>query len=269
MQSDNAETRLETDSGILHFKSRRCTIRTAFTMTQCRPFSEMWIQSKAFAKFRTGEQNIRVKGCNEHVRGLRARGIMVDMEEGVINQSKRKITGKLFDQHQFITSVSGSGNNWAYGHNVYGVEYQEQIMDSIRKEAEFCDSLQCFMTIQSSGGGTGSGLGSRICTLLEDEYPSVYRFSAAVVPSPTDDVVTSPYNTILSLWKLTEHSDCVIPLDNQALHSIVKKVTQYKESGLKGRRLGSALTDNGNQSRQVAFDAMNNIVANLILNMTR
>jgi len=49
------------------------------------------------------------------------------------------------------------------------------------------------------GGGTGSGVGSRIVGLLGDYYPEVFRFTASVFPSKDDDVVTSPYNSLFSL----------------------------------------------------------------------
>jgi Tubulin/FtsZ family, GTPase domain len=38
-----------------------------------------------------------------------------------------------------------------------------------------------------------------------------------------DDVVTSPYNAVLALHKLTEHADCVLPVDNQSLLEITAK----------------------------------------------
>ena len=43
---------------------------------------------------------------------LRARAILVDMEEGVVNQLLRSSLGELFDPHQCVTDVSGAGNNW-------------------------------------------------------------------------------------------------------------------------------------------------------------
>jgi len=80
-----------------------------------------------------------------------------------------------------------------------------------------------------AGGGTGSGLGTYVLSLLADEYPEVYRsvspvlqetrrfgygahsaslrdtkallclldrFTNSVFPSEDDDVVTSPYNSV-------------------------------------------------------------------------
>ena len=43
---------------------------------------------------------------------LRARGVMVDMEEGVVNAIKKSVLSELFDADQHVTSVSGCGNNW-------------------------------------------------------------------------------------------------------------------------------------------------------------
>lgn len=75
--------------------------------------------------------------------------------------------------------------------------------------------------MHSIGGGTGSGLGTYILQALEDYFPEVYRFSTAVFPSEDDDVVTSPYNSVLALRELSEHADCVMPVDNASLADIV------------------------------------------------
>lgn len=34
-------------------------------------------------------------------------------------------------------------------------------------------------------------------------------------PSSDDDVVTSPYNSVLAMRQLTEYADCVMPIENQ------------------------------------------------------
>ena len=43
-------------------------------------------------------------------------------------------------------------------------------------------------------------------------------------PSNDDDVITSPYNSMLALNMLIDHADCVLPVDNQALFDIVSRV---------------------------------------------
>jgi tubulin epsilon len=60
--------------------------------------------------------------------------------------------------------------------------------------------------------------------LLEDEFPDVYRFTCSVFPSEDDDVITSPYNAMLSLAELTEHADCVLPIENASLSDICGRI---------------------------------------------
>ena len=72
----------------------------------------------------------------------------------------------------------------------------------------YCISPACFT-------GTGSGLGTYVLRLLEDEFPDVYRFNVPVYPSLDDDVITSPYNCVLATRQLTEGADCVMPIENQ------------------------------------------------------
>lgn len=160
---------------------------------------------------------------------LKARSILVDMEEGVVNQVLKSPMGELFDRSQLLTDVSGAGNNWAHGFYGYGPRYQESVMEKVRLSLEACDSPQSFFMITSTGGGTGSGLGSFILEQLADCYPELYRFNAAVFPSDDDDVVTSPYNFCLAFDKLVQHSDCVLPLENQALLDVSAAV----EAGLR------------------------------------
>lgn len=41
---------------------------------------------------------------------------------------------------------------------------------------EMCDSLQSFFLMHSLGGGTGSGLGSRILEMLADTHPKIFKW---------------------------------------------------------------------------------------------
>ncbi|CAI9566902.1 unnamed protein product [Staurois parvus] len=121
------------------------------------------------------------------------------------------------------------------------------------------------------GGGTGSGLGTYVLNVLEDEFPEVYRFVTSVYPSAEDDVITSPYNSVLAMKELTEHADCVLPIENQSLADIVNKIVQMTNSGKLGSvKQNSLLISNkgGVKESEKPFDAMNNIVANLLLNLT-
>uniref|UniRef100_A0A5S6K0Q5 Histone-binding protein RBBP7 n=1 Tax=Xenopus tropicalis TaxID=8364 RepID=A0A5S6K0Q5_XENTR len=197
--------------------------------------------------------------------------VLIDMEEGVVNEILQGPLRDLFDSKQLITDVSGSGNNWAVGHKLYGGQYREHIVENLRRTAEQCDCLQCFFVIHSMGGGTGSGLGTFVLNVLEEEFPEVYRFVTSVYPSAEDDVITSPYNSVLAMKELTEHADCVLPIENQALVDIVNKINQMANTGKLGNvKSNSLLTSNkgGIKENEKPFDAMNNIVANLLLNLT-
>ena len=169
------------------------------------------------------------------IRALKARAVVVDMEEGVTNELLSGQMRDVFDTKQFITGQSGSGNNWACGSHHYGPMYRDTLLEAVRRQAEDADSLQSFLLLHSLGGGTGSGLGSYMLGALADEYPDVYRFSVSVFPSEDDDVVTSPYNAMLSCAALAEHADCVMPVENQALMDIV--VDPVQVAGVTARQL--------------------------------
>ncbi|KAF0023345.1 hypothetical protein F2P81_023975 [Scophthalmus maximus] len=211
-------------------------------------------------------------GFGGRIQHLKARAVLVDMEEGVVNEILQGPLSEVFDSTQLLTDVSGSGNNWAVGHMSYGSVYREQIVDKLRKAAEHCDCLQCFFLIHSMGGGTGSGLGTRVLSLLEEEFPEVCRIVTSVYPSPEDDVITSPYNSVLAMKELSEHADCVIPVENQSLVDIVNKIKHMSDGGKPGltiRKDSSIISGQGGlRGAEKPFDAMNNIVANLLLNIT-
>ncbi|EGZ16744.1 hypothetical protein PHYSODRAFT_500449 [Phytophthora sojae] len=213
------------------------------------------------------------------IRSLKARAILVDMEQGPVAETMAGPLGELFDQQQLLTDVSGSGNNWAHGHCVYGPKYDEQLQDKLHQAVELCDSLQSFFVMHSMGGGTGSGLGTYILGLLEDQYPDVYRFATVVFPSEDDDVVTSPYNSMLALRELTEHADCVLPIENEALMEMCAKIDRGTASaalsGFGSEESAARVVDDsrltdGVDLRQLenAFGEMNNIVARLLTNLT-
>ena len=134
-------------------------------------------------------------------------------------QGLRKLaraTNKLW-----FTGECGAGNNWAKGFYTNGSNLLEQVLDSVRKEAEACDAIQGFQIAQSLGGGTGSGLGTLILYHLQEEYPDRILSSIGVFPSPkVSDIVLEPYNTILAVKQLIETTDEVFSFDNEALYEI-------------------------------------------------
>jgi tubulin epsilon len=99
------------------------------------------------------------------------------------------------------------------------------------------------------------------------------RFDTCVFPSDDDDVVMSPYNSVLALNMLTEHADCVLPIENQSLIDIVNKVKGPSSSSRSEGETVGKITDNAagvasKSAKRKAFDSMNNIAANLLTNLT-
>jgi tubulin epsilon len=212
-------------------------------------------------------------GVGSPVSRLRARALLVDMEEGVINEVLNGPLQDLFDAKQTVRSTDGSGNNWAHGQH-YGAQYGGEVLESLRAVAETCDSLQSFFLMHSLGGGTGSGLGTYITSLLGDAFPKVYRFTTAVFPSAGDDVVTSPYNSVLSSSELIDHSDCVLPVDNQSLAEVVamiNKDTEKEQKRTASREASASLLSSRDarvKKKKQAFADMNRVAAHMLTNLT-
>merc|ERR1712127_792263 len=88
------------------------------------------------------------------------RAVLTDLEPGTMDAIRASTFGKLFRPDNFVFGQSGAGNNWAKGHYTEGAELVDAIMDTVRKEAETCETLQGFQLTHSMGGGTGSGMGT-------------------------------------------------------------------------------------------------------------
>lgn len=206
---------------------------------------------------------------------IKARCVAVDTEEGVLKSILKGPLSNLFDSQHFVSDVSGAGNNWAVGHLEYGDKYCDEISESVRSIVEKCDSLQTFVFLHSLSGGTGSGLGTRVLGLLEDEYPAVFRFSSVVMPSDVEDVVTAPYNSCFSLRELIEHSDCVLPIDNDALATMAERsLTGGRRPGAPQATAPTRPSQQGyavakaTETKDLPYDTMNAIFAQMLSNLT-
>lgn len=78
------------------------------------------------------------------------------------------------------------------------------------------------MMCHSIAGGTGSGMGSFLLEKLNDRYPKKLVQCYSVFPNQEEmsDVVVQPYNSMLTLKRLTDFADSVVVLDNTALNRI-------------------------------------------------
>jgi tubulin gamma len=160
----------------------------------------------------------------------------------VINAIQTGPYRNIYNPENFFVAQegSGAGNNWAAGYAA-GDQVQEEIFDMIDREADGSDSLevcsllvngilvrmlrqgsQGFMLLHSIAGGTGSGLGSYMLERMNDRFPKKLIQTYSVFPdAQAADVVVNPYNSLLTLRRLTQNADSVVVLDNGALSRIV------------------------------------------------
>ena len=68
------------------------------------------------------------------------------------------------------------------------------------------------MLLHSIAGGTGSGLGSFLLERLNDRYPKKLIQTYSVFPNSEEvsDIVVQPYNSMLTLKRLTNNADSVV-----------------------------------------------------------
>lgn len=151
------------------------------------------------------------------------RAVLIDLEPRVIHSIQTSMYASLYNPENVFVSKEGggAGNNWAAGYSkAEGI--QEEILDMIEREADGSDSLEGFVLLHSIAGGTGSGFGSYLLEKLNDRFPKKLIQTYSVFPNQlrTSDVVVQPYNSLLTLKRLTLNSDCVVVLDNAALNHI-------------------------------------------------
>ena len=151
------------------------------------------------------------------------RALLLDLEPRVINSIQNSDLRSLFNHENVFVADhgGGAGNNWASGY-AQAESVQEDILEMIDREADGSDRLEGFVLCHSIAGGTGSGMGSYLLEALNDRYGKKLLQTYSVFPNQneTSDVVVQPYNSLLTLKRLTLNADCVVVLDNTALYRI-------------------------------------------------
>ncbi|KAL3810696.1 hypothetical protein ACHAXA_004642 [Cyclostephanos tholiformis] len=154
------------------------------------------------------------------------RALLIDLEPRVVNKlTHQGAYRNLFNEENVFIAQDGggAGNNWASGFR-QGEQHHETVMDMIDRESDNSDSLEGFVMCHSIAGGTGSGMGSYLLEALNDHFPKKLVQTYSVFPNWTEnhqsDVVVQPYNSVLTLKRLTLNADAVVVLDNTALNRI-------------------------------------------------
>ncbi|OMJ65502.1 hypothetical protein SteCoe_38102 [Stentor coeruleus] len=148
------------------------------------------------------------------------RAVFIDLEPSVIDEIRKSFQG-LFHPDQLITGKEDSANNFIRGHYTIGKDIADLALDQIRKISEKCDGLQGFFMFHSIGGGTGSGFGTLLLSILGIDYPKKPKITYSVFPSPKiSPCVVEPYNSVLCVHELLEHSEISVIFDNEAIYDI-------------------------------------------------
>ena len=127
-------------------------------------------------------------------------------------------------QVSLLSPSKADSSSDARGHYTIGKEHVETVIDSIRRVADNCSSLQGFLIFHSFGGGTGSGFGALLLECLSTDYGKKSKLEFAVYPAPrVSTAVVEPYNAVLSTHSTIENSDCTFLVDNEAVYDICRR----------------------------------------------
>lgn len=184
------------------------------------------------------------------------RAILVDLEPSVIAKCTNSLP--MFNSRNIYLSEQGNGaaNNWQNGYT-YGLQYQEELINLIDREADKCENVSNFQLIHSVAGGTGAGVGSLLLELLSDRYGSKKLINTGLIfPSneKTSDVVVQPYNTVLTLKRLIDYSDSTFVFHNDSLNSIENLLFKTRHEPLDGK----AAFDGANKLISFALASVSN-----------
>lgn len=108
------------------------------------------------------------------------------------------------------------------GYQMCSGKFLDTSIDCIRRELEHCDLPPSILISHSIGGGTGSGLGTKITEVAADEFPDVTRLNAAVMPYHFGEVIVQHFNSVLCLSKVAHNSDGIMLFDNEIAHDMCK-----------------------------------------------
>lgn len=167
------------------------------------------------------------------------RSIHVDSEPKVVQKATR---GLKIRNDNIVCSKRGRGTNWSLGYHGMKNKGEDHIledtMNQVRKEIERCDMYSGCIMMHSLTGGTGSGLGSRLCETIRDDYSMNHLMSCTVAPCMTGESPLQNYNALLTLSYLQRHTDCIVLTHND---DVLGKLQRKMET--------------------VSFDTMNNSIA--------
>jgi len=155
---------------------------------------------------------------------LMARALFMDTDCCETNKIKKSDIKGIISAQSVCTGKEESGACWArMSYSSFSSLYHDSgFYDYLRKQAESCEKLDGFILTFSFGGGTGSGMMSKMYDRLSVDYGGKTSFvSLGVYPSSAiHNSIIEPYNSLLHLNDEIEHGSLSLVVDNEALYKI-------------------------------------------------
>lgn len=198
------------------------------------------------------------------------RAVLVDSEPKVVDSliAGADAGGFSFDPGSVAISQNGRGGNFALGYS--GEDLRDALssgqqplfaraMECMRRQVEGCHGRHLgSMLTHSLGGGTGSGLGTRIVEEIRDAYPRSSLLVASILPISTGENPMQCYNVLLALAALQELSDGILLYENDWLLSSAEGRTAQS---ITSSSVASGEEEQKPWLRGTSLESMNNVVA--------
>ncbi|XP_017326691.1 uncharacterized protein LOC108267194 isoform X2 [Ictalurus punctatus] len=166
----------------------------------------------------TKKSNQHKKRCPFSSRNGELAAVCVDTEPKVLRKIGEFVQNKEIRPSSVIEGKGGRGGNWAYGYHGGRGDGENGLlkhtMEAVRQEAERQDYYGGTVLLHSLSGGTGSGLGSRLCEEIREEFPVGHILTVSVVPHQSGESPLQHYNTLLSLAALHRSADGILLFHN-------------------------------------------------------
>jgi len=164
------------------------------------------------------ESNFFEKKSNGY---LEPRSILIDIGNPNIGNTFKQLKScnwRFGENALEFNSIEGSTNNWSYCYYIKGPEIFENVSRRLRFEINKINKIEYFLIVLSPSGGC-AGSACFILEKLKQDFPKISFIIVFVFPYQSKDVIQN-YNTLFTVNKLYNLSDCIFLFENSILHKV-------------------------------------------------
>lgn len=152
------------------------------------------------------------------------RAVFIDTDRNATDALLAGPYGDLVDSESVVGWNYNCSSLFSKGRLCVPSELVDKYLSAIRKKAEDCNDLDGFLIFNSTSGGTGGGLTSKLIEALTQEYTSQVVVDFPIFPSPRlSNAITDFYNVPLAVSRLMKSTDASVVLDNSAIEKVCKQ----------------------------------------------